>query len=178
MRASLAYVADSVYQPNRLPYNESAENRQTRKKTKMVSQEIRWKLRFDSLKKAFSRLESACVQEKYNELELAGLVQTFQFTFELCWKTLKDLMTFEGYEVNSPRETIRKAFELSLIDDAEPWFNALENRNILTHVYNEAMAEQARNCIKNIFEPMLRECVNSLNERIENNERRINAETP
>jgi nucleotidyltransferase substrate binding protein (TIGR01987 family) len=136
----------------------------------MEAQDGRWKLRFESLKKAFSRLESACAQEEYSELELAGLVQTFQFTFELCWKTLKDLLTFEGYDVNSPREIIRKAFELSLIDDAERWFNALESRNILTHVYDESAAKQAMNYIKNIFEPMLRECVASLNERAEKNE--------
>ena len=136
----------------------------------MEAQDGRWKLRFESLKKAFSRLESACAQEEYSELELAGLVQTFQFTFELCWKTLKDLLTFEGYDVNSPREIIRKAFELSLIDDAERWFNALESRNILTHVYDESTAKQAMNYIKNIFEPMLRECVASLNERAEKNE--------
>jgi len=133
----------------------------------MEDQDIRWKLRFESLKKACARLESACAQEEYSTLELAGLVQTYQFTFELCWKTLKDLLTFEGYEVNSPRETIRKAFELSLIDDAERWFDALDRRNILSHVYDESMAKQAMYSIKNDFTPMLRECVASLHERAE-----------
>jgi nucleotidyltransferase substrate binding protein (TIGR01987 family) len=133
----------------------------------MENQDIRWKLRFESLKKAFAQLESACAQEEYSTLELAGLVQTYQFTFELCWKTLKDLLTFEGYEVNTSRETIRKAFAASLIDDTERWFDALDRRNILSHVYNESTAKQAMDSIKNIFTPMLRECVTSLNERAE-----------
>ena len=64
--------------------------------------DIRWKLRLENLKQALSQLEEACTRETYSNLELAGLVQTYQFTFELCWKTLKDLLTFEGYEVNSP----------------------------------------------------------------------------
>ena len=132
----------------------------------MPNQNTRWKLRFENLKQAFSRLESACAQEKYSELELAGLVQTYEFTFELCWKTLKDLLTYEGYEVNSPRETIRKAFELSLIDDVERWFNALENRNVLSHTYDVRTAKQATNWIKTEFEPMLRECIAALNERV------------
>ena len=132
--------------------------------------DIRWKLRLENLKQTLSRLEEACVQAEYSNLELAGLVQTYQFTFELCWKTLKDLLTFEGYDVNSPRETIRKAFELSLIDDVERWFNALESRNVLSHVYSETTAKQARHLIKTEFEPMLRECVASLNERAKKNE--------
>jgi nucleotidyltransferase substrate binding protein (TIGR01987 family) len=133
----------------------------------MQKQDVRWKLRLENLTKAFVRLESACSQEKYSDLELAGLVQTFQLTFELCWKTLKDLLLFEGYEVNSPRETIKKAFELSLIGDTERWFSALENRNVLCHVYDEPMATQAMHEIKETFEPMLRECVNSLCQRAE-----------
>jgi len=46
--------------------------------------EIRWKLRFKNLQNAFARLEKACEQKEYSELELAGLVQTYMFTFELC----------------------------------------------------------------------------------------------
>ena len=127
--------------------------------------DVRWKLRLENLKQALARLEEACAQTEYSNLELAGLVQTYQFTFELCWKTLKDLLTLEGYEVNSPRETIRKAFEMSLIADVDRWFNALESRNILSHIYDESTAKQAMSCIKDIYEPMLRECVASLNER-------------
>jgi len=127
--------------------------------------DIRWELRFENLKKAFARLEAACAQGQYNDLELAGLVQTYNFTFELCWKTLKDLLTFEGYEVNSPRETIRKAFEMSLINDVDCWFNALESRNLLSHIYSESTARQALLLIKKQFEPMLRECVALLHEK-------------
>ena len=127
--------------------------------------DVRWKLRFENLKKAFARLEEACALEKYSDLELAGLVQTYEFTFELCWKTLKDLLAFEGYEVNSPRETIRKAFEMLLIDDVDCWLNALESRNLLSHIYEEQTAQQAIVWIKEEFEPMLRKCVAFLHER-------------
>ena len=133
----------------------------------MQNQDVRWKRRFESLEQAFFRLESACAQKEYNELELAGLVQTYKFTFELCWKTLKDLLTFEGYEVNSPRETIKRAFELSLIDDVDCWFNALENRNLPSHIYDEQTAHRAANWIKTEFEPMLRECITMLHKRTE-----------
>jgi nucleotidyltransferase substrate binding protein (TIGR01987 family) len=127
----------------------------------------RWQLRFENFQKALARLDEACALESYSNLELAGLVQTYMFTFELCWKTLKDLLTSEGYEVNSPREAIRKAFEMSLIDDTEHWFNALESRNLLSHIYNEATAKQAEVLIKNEFAPMIRKCAITLHERAE-----------
>ena len=129
--------------------------------------DVRWKLRFENLKLALSRLEEACAQTEYSNLELAGLVQTFGFAFELCWKTLKDLLTTEGYEVNSPRETIKKAFEMSLIEDVDRWLNALESRNVLFHIYNESTAKQAEHLIKTEFEPMLQKCVAALRERAE-----------
>ena len=132
----------------------------------------RWKLRLENLKRAFVQLEKACALTEYSDLELAGLVQTYEFTFELCWKTLKDLLYSEGYDVKSPKETIRKAFELSLIDEVDSWFNALESRNILAHVYNEQTAKQAMSLIRETFEPMLRKCTASLQERAEKDEQR------
>jgi len=76
-------------------------------------------------------------------------------------------LTFEDYEVNTPRETIRKAFEISLIDDVDRWFRSLDCRNLLSHIYDERTAGQAMNWIKEEFEPMLRQCVTTLHERVE-----------
>lgn len=129
-----------------------------------MSDAERWLQRLENLNKAFARLEQACVQTDYSELEIAGVVQTYEFTFELCWKTLKDKLTFEGYEVNSPRETIRKAFEMGLLADAELWLEALESRNLFSHTYDSEIAEQAVASIRHRFEPMLKACVVKLNE--------------
>ena len=80
-----------------------------------MNDNLRWKQRLQNLNKAFSRLRHACTLPEYNELEMAGLVQTYEFTFELCWKTLKDKLIYDGYSVNSPREAIRQAFGADLI---------------------------------------------------------------
>jgi len=127
--------------------------------------DVRWKQRFENLKDAFSELEEACKLNEYSNLELAGLAHTFNFTFELCWKTLKDLLISEGYEVNTPRETVRKAFAASLILDVDGWLDALDHRNILSHTYNKATAEWAKHTIKTEYAPLLRECVALLTER-------------
>ena len=128
-----------------------------------MSNEDRWLQRLQNLNKAFKRLEDACAKDDYSELETAGLIQTYEFTFELAWKTMKDKLIFEGYDVNSPRSTIRKAFQMELITDADDWLEALETRNLFNHTYDEDLAEEAIAMIKDRLKPMLGKCVQKLN---------------
>ncbi|WP_117232559.1 HI0074 family nucleotidyltransferase substrate-binding subunit [Vibrio maerlii] len=119
----------------------------------------RWKQRLQNLSKAQRRLSRACDQESYNELELAGLVQTFEFSFELMWKTLKDLLEFEGFDVASPRSVIRTALEARHIDSeqCETLLEALMKRNLLSHTYDEQNVLQAQELIKSQFSPVIHE---------------------
>ena len=117
----------------------------------------RWKQRLQNLMKAQQRLERACAQDSYNELELAGLVQTFEFSFELTWKTLKDLLEFEGFDVASPRSIFRTALEAKHItsQQCETMLEALIKRNLLSHTYDERNAAQAKALILNSFSPVI-----------------------
>ena len=117
----------------------------------------RWKQRLQNLMMAQQRLERACAQDSYNELELAGLVQTFEFSFELTWKTLKDLLEFEGFDVASPRSVFRTALEAKHItsQQCETMLEALIKRNLLSHTYDERNAIQAKALILNYFSPVI-----------------------
>ncbi|WP_354834849.1 nucleotidyltransferase substrate binding protein [Akkermansia muciniphila] len=115
------------------------------------------------MNKAFSRLRHACALSEYNELEMAGLVQTYEFTFALCWKTLKDKLVYDGYSVNSPREAIRQAFGAGLIGHIDCWLQALESRSLFVHTYDDSIAEEAVSLIKERFFPMLAQCAENLN---------------
>ncbi len=119
--------------------------------------EIRWQQRLDNFGKALSQLDEACEQDSYTNLERAGLVQTFEFSFELAWKVLKDLLFYEGYDLTTPREVIRKSFEVDYIDedDCEIFLDALEKRNLLSHTYREEIARQSEALIKGQYHPML-----------------------
>ena len=75
--------------------------------------EIRWQQRHNNLKNALGRLKDACELDDYSELELAGLIQTFEFSFELAWNTLKDLLFYEGFEVNPPDKRYGQVSTLS-----------------------------------------------------------------
>ncbi len=61
----------------------------------------RWELRLENFGKALSQLQKACDLEFYTDLERSGLVKTFEFSYELAWKTLKDLLAYEGFEAES-----------------------------------------------------------------------------
>ena len=121
------------------------------------SDEIRWQQRLANFRKALAQLEAACDLEEYSDLERAGLVQTFEFSFELGWKTLKDLLFYEGYDEKTPRDVIRRAFEAGHLseEDTETALNALDKRNLLSHTYDEETAEEAVSLIREQYAPML-----------------------
>lgn len=114
-----------------------------------MDKDIRWKQRFENFEKAFLFLEKATKLGKYDELQAAGLVHSFEFTFELAWKTLKDHLDFQGITVQSPREAIKESFSEQLIEDGHLWIEMLEKSNELTHTYSE---EQSQKTVKTICE--------------------------
>ena len=113
-----------------------------------MEQDIRWKQRFTNFKKAYEQLTEFMEKPELNKFEVQGLIQCFEYTFELSWKTLKDYLEFEGYDVNTPRETIKKAFQTGMIEDGNVWLDALEKRNIMSHTYNENITKQTEQLIK------------------------------
>ncbi len=109
--------------------------------------EIRWKQRFINFEKAFKVLERTVKIEQPNEAEKGGIVQYYEVCFELAWKTMKDYLESEGYVVKTPKQTIKQAFQIDLIHDGELWLNALEDRNLTSHTYDETATN---NIVKNI----------------------------
>ena len=71
-----------------------------------------YRQKFENYKNAYVRLtEGVAKFDKTNDLLRDGLIQRFEFTFELAWKTLKDYSESEGFIVASPREVM---FQLCL----------------------------------------------------------------
>lgn len=129
-----------------------------------MSEDIRWKQRFSNFKKATIQLTEFIDKGDLNKFEVQGLIQCFEYTFELAWKTMKDYLEFEGYEVKSPRSTIQTAFQTQLITDGHVWIDALEKRNLMAHTYDEAIAKQAEELIKTHYYPVIKELLYKLEE--------------
>ncbi len=99
------------------------------------------KVKLDDLKSALDRLKEG-VNEVKNDLDQDGVIQRFEFTFELVWKSIQEYAKLSGLEVVSPRDAFRVAGDLKLIDDPEKWFTFLKDRNQSTHLYDESKAQE------------------------------------
>ena len=112
----------------------------------MSNQDIRWQQRFENYKKALTQLEDAVALSRIRQLsnlERQGLIQAFEFTYELAWNTLKDYCVYQGIQnIVGSRDTIREAFNRDLVDDGEAWMAMLIDRNQTSHTYNEEIAEE------------------------------------
>ena len=117
----------------------------------MTNEDIRWQQRFANYCKAFSQIKQAvdlARQRKLSELERQGLIQAFEYTHELAWKTMKDFLESRGNaSIYGSRDATREAFKLGLIQDGEVWMDMIKNRNRSSHTYNEATAEEIANAI-------------------------------
>jgi nucleotidyltransferase substrate binding protein (TIGR01987 family) len=122
-----------------------------------VSIDVRWKQRFANYEKAFNELSAAVGRENYDKLAQAGLIQMFELAFELAWKTLKDKLEYEGLKANSPRETLKMAFQNGAIENGALWIEALDNRNLLAHTYDEAKSDEARELIRGKYFVLLKD---------------------
>ena len=132
----------------------------------MSNSKARWKERFNNFEMSLSQLNEACAKEEYTNLERAGLVHTFGFSFEMAWKTLKRLLYSEGIDLQVPRDVIKTSFRLGYInaEDCELFLEALIQRNVLSHTYNEPRAIEAVRIIKEVYHPSLQRLFATLNE--------------
>jgi len=103
--------------------------------------EIRWKQRFVNFEKSFKLLKRTIAIKNPSEAEKGGIIQFYEVCFELSWKLLKDYLESEGYIVKSPKQSIKQAFQIGLIDEGELWISALEDRNLTSHTYDEETTE-------------------------------------
>lgn len=104
----------------------------------MDGQDIRWKQRFEHFDRAFLRLQEAVQQPELNELERNGLMQRFEFTLELAWKTLKDYLEYQGFSFRpSPKETLQQAYEAGYLENVQALLDGYDLRNQLSHDYSD-----------------------------------------
>src|SRR3954471_1620504 len=87
----------------------------------------------DLLQKSLVKLE----KEKLDELGQMGVIQAFEVSYELVWKTLKKILNQQGVVVRSPRETFRLAAQFGYLDNPQVWLAFGQERNLTTHAYRE-----------------------------------------
>lgn len=110
-----------------------------------------------NLYKAIKSLENGLAQEP-DDLRIDGVLQRFEFTFELAWKCMKDYLELEGIvsSIGSPREIIQLAYKHNLIDNGDVWIDMMLSRNSLSHMYDENISRDIYDKIKNEYIDLLK----------------------
>jgi len=125
----------------------------------MNEQDIRWKQRFSNFSRAFSLLREAMEIDPaaLSQLEKEGIIQRFEYTFELGWKVLKDRMQADGLTLDqiSPKAVVRQAYAAGYIDDAETWLDMIGDRNLMSYTYDFTKFEAIIDSIRKRYLPML-----------------------
>ena len=137
-----------------------------------MTREVRWHYRFRNFSRAYILLSEATEREvgELNQLEREGVIQRFEYTFELAWNTLKDRLEYAGVALTevTPRNVIRQAFAAKLIADAETWTDMLVDRNLMSHTYDFSRFEAVINNIRDRYMAVLEEMYLRLGEEILN----------
>jgi len=101
---------------------------------------MRWKQRLENFERGMRLLKEAfdTHPDGLSDLEKEGVVQRFEYTFELAWKTLKDYLVYSGvaFDQITPRSVIKQAFAARIIKDGQMWIDMLEQRNLMAHTYD------------------------------------------
>ncbi len=116
-----------------------------------MSADVRWKQRFQNFDRAFVLLREALEggPSALSPLEKEGVIQRFEYSFELAWKTLKDFLEADGLVIAplTPRQVIKDAFAAKVLTDGQIWIDMLDHRNLLSHSYDFSVFEKAVDAI-------------------------------
>lgn len=121
----------------------------------MKNKDIRWQQRFNNFKKALVRLTSAIElsrERDLSDLEQQGLIQGFEFTFDIAWKTIKDFVIEKGYQgdIERPIPIIDEAGKRGIINE-KSWRLMYQSRNKTSHAYDEEVADEVAEKIIAIY---------------------------
>jgi len=114
---------------------------------------------------AFARLEQA-TGRVVDDLDRDGVIQRFEFTFELLWKTAKIFLEYEGFRCVSPRSCIKEGVRREVLLEGEILLDMLEDRNKASHIYDEHTAEEIFERVKNDYVPVIASNIEKLRAQI------------
>ena len=113
---------------------------------------------------AFASLEQFLTEPIRTNRDKAGVIQAFEFTYELAWKTFQKIAQEEGLRVATPRQAFSSALQAGYIppDEEARWMNMMQDRNLTSYTYHESLATEIVERIRTIYFPTLKAAMNRL----------------
>lgn len=66
----------------------------------------------------------------------AGAIHAFEFTYEVAWKTMKNLLeSKEVKDIRGSKDCFREAEKFGMISDHKIWLDFVRLRNMTSHTY-------------------------------------------
>jgi nucleotidyltransferase substrate binding protein (TIGR01987 family) len=122
--------------------------------------DIRWHQRLQNFQSAFNELDEAVAlsnERGLSKLEEQGLIQAFEYTYELAWNTIRDFYQNQGETgIQGSRDAIRLAFERGLIAEGNQWMEMIKSRTLTSHTYNRETARLIAGQILGSYHPLLK----------------------
>ena len=116
-----------------------------------MTDDIRWIQRFDNFKRSLKQLEQAFVwmeERELNDLEKQGVIQTFEYNYELAWNVIKDFYQYQGVtNIQGSRDAFRLAFKRGLISEGDIWMDMIKKRRLASHTYNQVVVVEIMDAI-------------------------------
>ncbi len=123
---------------------------------------------YETFKKAYLKLKEFVETDNGTEKDRGAIINAFQYTFELLWKTLQKYMQqLEMLDELGPGSVIRTAFQYQIIDDGSKYMAMLKDRNLITHTYKEDVAEDICSNIKEEHMETLEEFIKNFDKKME-----------
>lgn len=127
----------------------------------MNNPEPRWKERLHVFNNALARLKEVADLSRHHKLtdiESDSLIKRFEFTYEMAWKLLMSYEKDNGEtQMFGSKDVVRRAVQMSLIDNPEPWMDMIDARNRTSHVYDSEMATDIADEIISTYCPLFDE---------------------
>lgn len=125
----------------------------------------RYQTKLDNFAHAVQRLREGIQAYQANPEKIVrdGVIQRFEFTCELAWKTVREFLLDQNFtELNSPKATMRQAFAYGLIDEETDWIALLNARNQTSHIYDDATAQEIYEQIDSQYVTLLEKLLHRL----------------
>ena len=117
-----------------------------------------------NFEKALGKLAEFLNTPITEERDRSGIIQAFEFSFELAWKSLQKALIAQGYEVRGPKNALELGFRSGIlkVTDEEVWKNMLRDRNLTVHTYREDLAISVTDNISKYYLNALKELLSAL----------------
>ena len=103
-----------------------------------------------------------------DELGRDGVIQRFEFTFEMFWKSLKLYLADEGVICKTPRECLKSAFRIGVFEDEAVFLDMLEDRNKTAHIYSREESESIFERIKTRYHSQIEVALKNIKNKMSN----------